>query len=383
MPTMPRTDLSKTRGIGYCLLLALAALAVFAWAKLQVLPGLQGPVTFDGEHYLSIAQGGYHFDGILEHKQNISFLPLMALAIKAALLLLPGLNAILAVVVLGFVILFVTLLGIHRLTHALYGQDAARIATLLWACSPLAFYNFTGYADPLYAALAVWTLKFTLDKRYWWACLLAGMAVLARPQAVVLVGIVAVALWWSSRHDGWRIVFTKAPLQAMTMALPIFALATYFVYAFGDAAAYVNSMEAWRLGSFSDGNISSLAQIADLVKGASAAWPTLTLWTTLLTGVTLGFTLVLIALTPGNHPLVTSLFLGTLGFLMLMNAFSIINLARHVFFAVPWVILAGVAGTRAARTPTRQLLALTPWLAFCLVINIVAVGRYYTGQWVS
>lgn len=370
-------------GARLCLLLTLLALALFAWAKLQVLPGLQGPPTFDGQYYLSIAQSGYHFDGVLEHKQNISFLPLMALAMAVALKLLPGLTPMLVIVVLGCVILFATLLGIYRLTQRLYGVDAARLAALLWAFSPLAFYNFTGYSDPLYAALAVWVLKFTLEENFWPACALAGIAVLARPQAVVLVGIVFVALCWANRREKLRILTTRAPLQAMLMALPIFALATYFVHAFGDSAVYVNSLEAWRLGSFSDGNVSSLMQLADLVKAASADWPTLTLWTTLLAGLTLGLTLGLIALALDNHPLVTGLFLGTLGFLLLVNAFSIINVARHVFFTVPWVILAGVACTRAARTPARQLLALGPWLAFSMLINFVAVTRYYTALWVS
>ncbi|WP_411834131.1 hypothetical protein [Pseudoxanthomonas mexicana] len=375
--------MDRAKRAAWCFLLATAALALFAYAKVQVLPGLQGSVTFDGTYYSRIGQFGYQFSGDFEEKQDTAFLPLMGVMIEAARDIIPGDHQLVEVALLGFAILFATLLGIYRLVLSHADANAARVAVALWALSPLGFYNFTGYSDPLYALMCVWVLNFIGEKRFWPASVMAGIALLARPQAAVLIAFVLVALLWARRLEWRRLLATTVPLQIAVMAFPILCLATYYAVAFGDSTVYVHSLEAWRRGSFHDGSLSLLDAVSYFVSAASAESPVLTSWTTLLAmlSVGMGFAVLMFAL---NGPrLVAAFYVASLAFLFLSASFDAINVARHLFFMVPWAILAGIASARTARTWWHQVLILAPWLLFSATINIASVDRYYRGVWVS
>lgn len=373
----------KLRRICWCFLLAVAALVIFAYAKLQVLPGMEGGVTFDGAYYSSIGQDGYEFNGDFEKKQNTAYLPLMGLVIEVARDVIPGDHQLVEVALLGFMLLFSTLMGVYRLTLLQANERAAMAAAALWALSPLGFYNFTGYSDPLYAMLSIWVLNFILGKRFWLASVMVGFALLARPQAVVLIAFVLIALLWARRYEWGRLLETAVPLQVAATVFPILCLATYYAVNFGDSAVYVHSLEAWRRGSFLDGSLSLDRALPFFVSAASSSSTALTAWTTLLATLSLCMTLSLLMFALDVSRWIKMFYLASLAFLFFSASFDAINVARHLFFMVPWAVLAGIASARTVRTGWQQVLILSPWVLFSGVINITSVGRYYHGLWVS
>lgn len=379
-----RGTLRRSRGAVLCMALALLSLLVFAYAKIGVFPGIDGPIAFDGNYYTLIGEHGYTFSGRIEEQNNTAFLPLMGFVIQSARVVVPGHFPLVEVAVVGLLILFLTLLGIHRLTLAVSGQrSAATVAAALWAFSPLAFYNFVGYADPLYALLTVWALLFIAKERYWGACALAGLAMLTRPQAAMLVVFVLGMLILRSRAD-WRSLLSGAvPAQAALTLLPLLLFATYCAIAFGDSAVYINSLEAWRNGSFLDGNLPVWKALPYFVSTASEGANALSVWTIFLASITVSFVFGLLLFALNSSRLISVFYVSTLMFLLATISFDAINFARHMLFLVPWVVLAAIAHVRAVPSWWIRLPVLLAWIGFSVSINLVAVGRYYRGEWVS
>lgn len=376
-------EVTWVRPVMICLGFTLLAFATFWYAKARLFPGLDGPVAFDGNYYALIGDEGYAFDGRIEKQQSTAFLPLMGVAIALARLLIPGHSPLAEIAALGSVLMFLTLLAIHRTTHLLTNSAAAVVAVALWALSPLSFYTFTGYADPLFAALTAWALLFVIQQRFWGACALAGLAMLTRPHAAVLLLFVLGALLWSRRHE-WRTIHATAlPGQVALAVLPIMIFATYCAIQFGDSAVYVNSLEAWRNGSFLDGNLPFWEALVYFVKVASSGAHAVSPWTVFL--ATVAF-MVMIGIglfgLEGPKPLVI-LYVSTVIFLFGSISFDAINLARHLFYLAPWPVLVAIAHVQ--RTPTwwARLPVLAVWFVFTIAINVIAAGRYYRGEWVS
>lgn len=372
------------RDLLYCAALALAAFALFMLAKGRVVPGIDGPITFDGQYYMSIFERGYAFDGNIEHKQNSAFLPLTGVVIGLASLLGPGPHALLDVAVLGTLVLFGTLLGMVRLATADGGsREAGYLAALLWAGSPMALYNFVGYSEPLFALMAVWAFVAMRGGRWWAAAALAAVALLARPQALVLAAFVGLAI---AHRDGWsprRWLAGSGAWQTVLIALPLMAFATWLALAYGDSAAYVNSLEAWRRGSFLDGSVAAPSAFAYFLGAVSAESPAVSHWTTLLAMLALANVaagLLLAACLPRRE----GVFLVALvAFLAVTASFDATNIARHTFFMFPWALLAGIALGRARVATHWKIAGLLPMLVVFGAIGSEAVARYYRGEWVS
>lgn len=367
----------------YCLLLALLALSLFAFAKAQVLPLLQGPVTFDGKYYLSIAEDGYAFNGDIEDKQNIAYMPLTAGEIGMAQALVPGGNEMLEVALAGALVLFGTLLGLVVLAGSFADRQAGWIVALLWAASPMAFYNFVGYSEPIFGLLCVWTFVFLGRGALWPAAALAALAMLGRPQAVVLVAFVAFAVMARARWRPGALLDGPGVLQLALLAAPLMAFATWQALAFGDSLAYVNALEAWRRGSFLDGSLTAIPAFLYFFDAVTTEASSLSHWTTLVAGLslaTIAGTLALSSATPWRF---AAFYVALLGFLFASASFDATNIARHTFFMFPWALVLGVAIARMpARLPVK-LLALFPGIFLAAAVNFEAVMRYYQGQWVS
>lgn len=373
----------QKRDVMFCAILALVALSLFLAAKIQVLPAMQGPVTFDGKYYLSIAAEGYAFNGDIEEKQNIAYLPLTAAEIGVAKVVVPGSNELVEVMLAGSVILFGTLLGIFSLCAGLAGPASARLATLLWAGSPMAFYNFVGYSEPTFALLCVFAFLALYRNALWTATILAGLAMLGRPQAVVLAGFVVFAI---AHQAKWRPAgFLRGPgaLQLSMLVAPLMAFATWQVIKFGDATAYVNALEAWRRGSFLDGNLAAGPAFLYFFAAVSSEAKALTHWTTLVAAISLAVITGTLALSSGAPRKIIGFFVAMLAFLFLSASFDATNIARHAFFMFPWAVLIALAMARLPGKEWRKYLALSPALFVAGIINWSAVIRYYNGEWVS
>jgi len=91
--------------------------------------------------------------------------------------------------------------GIHAIGARLYGQRAGVIAAVLWGVLPYAVVESAAYSEPLFTALAAWSVHAALRRRWVAAgalCLLAG---LTRPTGIALaVAVSGAALWDLVRH---------------------------------------------------------------------------------------------------------------------------------------------------------------------------------------
>lgn len=384
MPDRRPSTLSLTRAdVCYCFAMVVLALLVYFLAKSQVVPMWSDKVTFDGSYYRDIAMHGYAFNGDIESKQNISFLPLQAAVMAAADALLPGHNYSLKIALTGAVVMLGTLLGLFSLLQEFASKQAARLTALVWACGPLAFYSFVGYTEPLFALATIWCLVALQRGWLWAATLIVGAASLGRPQAIVLGVMVSVELLRKAHWRPWRMLDGTAVFKVAVMAAPLMALASWQAWRFGDSLVYVNSLEAWRLGGFVDGALPFLPAAHYFFTALSDPPAQLTLWVVMLGGMTMLLVATTLAFSAVLPPRVLMLYLGLLLFLAVLASFDATNVARHVTFMVPWAMVIGTAVAMMDGRERNKYIAMLPLLAFFTMINIVAVARYYRGEWVS
>lgn len=371
------------RDWGFCVALTLLALGIFLYAEAEARSFLFNLVTFDGDFYRSIAKHGYAFSGNLHAKQNVSFLPLEAGAIALFRWLLPGHNDFLKIAILGALALFGILVGFFVLLRERYGKHAARLASLVWALSPVALFHFVGYTEPLFALATVWCLV-ALDKRWMWsACVIAGLAVIGRPQAIVLVLFVGVELLRQAGWRPWRLFDAGSMSRLVLLAFPLMAYASWMAWRFGDSMLYANSMAAWVSGSLSGGILPFWDGIPYFFHAASEGLPALTTWTAMLGGMTLLAILLTLAFAPVAPARVAWMYVAFLLFLAVTTSFDVKNIARHAFFLAPWALIMGTALAKSPGAAWQKYLTLAPCLVVCVLLDILAVARFYNGLWVS
>ncbi|MBS0382016.1 MAG: hypothetical protein JSR56_06245 [Proteobacteria bacterium] len=367
----------------FCAALTVLALGIFIYAEAQARSFLFNLVTFDGDFYLSIAKHGYAFSGNLHAKQNVSFLPLEAGAIALFRWLLPGHNDFLKIAILGALALFGILAGFCALLRARCGRHAAWMAGLLWALSPMALYHFVGYTEPLFALATVWCLV-ALDRRWLWtASVIAGLAMIGRPQAVVLVLFAGVELLRQAGWRPWRLFEVSSMSKLVLLVFPVMLYASWMAWRFGDSMLYANSMVAWVAGSLGSGILPFWSVIPYFFHAVSDDLPVLTQWTVLLAAMAMLIVLLALAFAPVASTRVAWMYVAFLVFLSVTTAFDARDLARHTLFLVPWAVILGTALARSPGAVWKKYLALLPLLVICVLIDIVAVARFYNGLWVS
>lgn len=373
----------ERRDIGYCALLTIAALAIFLAAEAHARSFLYNLVTFDGHFYLNIARHGYSFSGNLQEKQNVSFLPLEAIAIFLADHLIPVASAFLKIALLGAIALFGILVGFFVLLQEKFGKDSARIAALVWTFSPMALYHFVGYTEPLFALATVWCLV-ALDRGWLWtASWVAGLALIGRPQAAVLVLFVGLEMLRRVNWRPWRLIELRPALELFLLFAPLMLYASWMALRFGDSALYANSMEAWRRGALVENFLPYFRALGYFFESVSAGSHLLILWTVMLCSVALVAIVLTLALSPAAPWRVVAMYLAFLAFFALVSSFEIKNIARHVFYLAPWAMIVGVALAKLPGAAWRKHAALIPFLLLSITINVVAIGRFYNGSWVS
>ncbi len=191
---------------------------------------------FDTIWYIRIAEMGYSGSDA-----SAAYFPLFPILMRGFGILLGG-NYLLAGLLLNTVAVLCAFVLLYRLTAQLADPPTAQRALLFWVTFPTAFYLFSGYAEPLLAALALASLYFALRKN-WWAAGLAGAgATLARPVGLLIALPLAIEAWragqsWRERLNG------LVPLLAVGVAMSVWTL--YLYMAFGDALRWANAQKVW------------------------------------------------------------------------------------------------------------------------------------------
>jgi hypothetical protein len=161
---------------------------------------VSGWFHFDGGWYLSIARGGYFFNG-LDQQSSVAFFPAFPLAMRALHVVLR--DYIFSGVVLSIVFGCTATYALYRWACAKTDRATARVSVLLLILFPYAWYLFGAvYADGLFLASVLLAFILLEKDRTVLAGLAGAVATASRPlAAAVVVGLVAVLIM---RRGGWR-----------------------------------------------------------------------------------------------------------------------------------------------------------------------------------
>jgi hypothetical protein len=168
---------------------------------------------WDAAWYLVIAHYGYRPDLGAFTSSRTAFFPLYPLGLSAIAHL--GVPPVAAGVLLSIVAFAIALYGIHRLTTlelarggrariALSGADAgevARLAVIVTAFAPMAFYFSADYSESLYLALSVGVFLCARQGRWAWVGVLGALAAAERSTGLVLMLPAVMLYLYGPRED--------------------------------------------------------------------------------------------------------------------------------------------------------------------------------------
>jgi hypothetical protein len=173
---------------------------------------LAAPVArWDSVWYLVIAYYGYSPDLGSFTAPRTAFFPLYPLEVRGISTL--GVPPIAAGVALSLVAFAVALYGIHRLCTLELGRlaggldsahprgDVARLAVLVTALAPMAFFFSAVYSEALYLALSVGVFWCARQGRWAWVAALGALASATRSAGVVLVVPALLLYLYGPRED--------------------------------------------------------------------------------------------------------------------------------------------------------------------------------------
>jgi hypothetical protein len=166
---------------------------------------------WDAAWYLVIAHYGYRPDLGAFTSSRTAFFPLYPLCLSVISHL--GVPPILAGVLLSCGALALALYGIHRLTTlelgrtgmskipGVEGGEVARLAVLLTAFAPMAFFFSAVYSESLYLALSVGVFLCARQGRWAWVAALGVLAAATRSTGVLLLLPAAMLYLYGPRED--------------------------------------------------------------------------------------------------------------------------------------------------------------------------------------
>ncbi len=178
---------------------------------------------WDAAWYLVIAHYGYRPDLGAFTSSRAAFFPLYPLGLRTISWF--GVPAVLAGVLLSLTALALALYGIHRLTTlelsrgmhpSLAGDrvpDAARLAVMLTAFAPMAFFFSAVYSESLYLALSVGLFWSARQGRWMWVGVLGALAGATRSTGLLLALPAVMIYLYGPRED-------RAPDAILNRALP-------------------------------------------------------------------------------------------------------------------------------------------------------------------
>jgi hypothetical protein len=168
---------------------------------------------WDAAWYLVIAHFGYRPDLSAFTSSRTAFFPLYPLGLSAISQL--GVPPVLAGVLLSLGALALALYGIHRLTtlelarpgrsSSIVGHpgsgEVARLAVLVTAFAPMAFYFSAVYTESLYLALSVGVFWCARQGRWAWVGVLGALAAATRSTGLVLLLPAVMLYLYGPRED--------------------------------------------------------------------------------------------------------------------------------------------------------------------------------------
>ena len=196
---------------------------------------LTGFGSWDGRWYRAIALHGYAAVPHAQHHQTPwPFFPFFPIVMRTMASM--GMSVTLAGIVCNHVAFLIALIGIHRLALRHTSRSGALLAVWLTALGPLSFVFSMLYPSALFLAASVWAFVWIEQEHDRAAGLAAAVAALSRPNGVVLVIALTIAVGFAAR----RVVRVAAPVVAAVGGWVLFNAART-----GDAFRFFDAKSAW------------------------------------------------------------------------------------------------------------------------------------------
>ncbi|WP_431679040.1 hypothetical protein [Kitasatospora sp. KL5] len=336
--------------LGYAAVRALGVLLLVVWGARRGTPGLGRLSTlWDAYWYNRIATRGYAgtapVPGPYGPYEPYAFFPAHPALVRLVDTVLP-LPANRAALLVAWTASLAAAWGVYAVAARLYGQRAGVVAAVLWGVTPYAVVESAAYSEPLFTALAVWSLYAVLTRRWVWGGVLCLLAGLARPTGIALAAAVSLtALWELVRGRGGP----RAALAAVLAPLGFLGYLAWVGAVKGRWDGYFRVQDAWH--SHFDFGRSTLRSFGDLLTDADQVWLTQVVVAVVLIGsvVLLGMSAI------QRQPLPLLLYSAAMLALALADAAYFNSRAR---FLLPAFALLLPVATGLARVRSRASLVL-------------------------
>jgi Mannosyltransferase (PIG-V) len=342
---------------------------------------------WDGEHYVTLAMGGY-----LHPPDNVSpaFFPMYPLLLRSFAELFGGPISKEALSVwaplISLLFLPFALYFIYHIALEVWDEPVARGTVLILAFFPTTFFLNAAYTESLFLALSagsVWAMRVRKDLLL--ACVLAGFAAATRNVGIFLV--VPLMYEWIKDVERFR-------WRGVYLLLAPGGLFVYMVYLwvrFGDPLLFYTAQESW--GRHATGPLDTASRAwGAAVEGASRlldpdlwAHPTLSNAANQLAGASnffnLGFfVFAMIVLLAGSRYLPLSL-----------TVYGLLLVAPAALFGTPGSPLMGTARYVLVAFPVFIVLALlfknrvllVGWLVVSTLVSLVLCGLFVSWRFVA
>jgi len=308
-----------SRAISGTLLVALGMLQVHGTF-------LSGFGSWDGRWYRAIALHGYSALPHAHHHQTPwPFFPLFPIVMRTMASL--GMSVTIAGIVFNHVAFLVALIGIQRLALRHTTRSGAQLAVWLTALGPLSFVFSMLYPSAVFLAASVWAFVWIEQEHDRAAGIAAAVAALSRPNGVVLMIALVIAVGFAGR----RVVRIAAPVVVAVGGWVMFnAVKT------GDPIRFLDAKAAWHE-----------ITVLTLVERPSA--------TALLHVALAGLALTLVLIGRRRIPRSWSWF--TMLYLLPSLALGVVGLARYATETFPPYIACGALLERRDATTIRLVFA--------------------------
>jgi hypothetical protein len=220
---------------------------------------------WDASWYLVIAHYGYRPDLSPFTASRTAFFPAYPLGLRGISTL--GVPPVLAGVLLSMAAFALALYGIHRLAALEFASvaararvgsgDVARLAVLVTAFAPMAFFLSAVYSESLYLALSIGVFWFARRGRWVWVGVLGALAAATRSIGLVLMLPALILYLYGPREDRpadfarrARSLLPRYRLRANIMWLGLVpaGLAAYLAYLWlsgGEALSPFHAQQVW------------------------------------------------------------------------------------------------------------------------------------------
>jgi Gpi18-like mannosyltransferase len=199
----------------------------------------QGLALMDGGWYHFIAELGYGPQPLGMGRQTTwPFFPLLPTIGHLAVLLHLNSRVVMALVSNGALLL--ALVGLRRLVSATHGPTVANTAVWVTALFPASFVFSMVYPDALFLMASVWAFVMLRERRYWPTGVLAAVAAMCRPNGILVVVAIAVAVL-TQRPMSWRRLATS-------VAPAVLAVGGWYLWLWrraGDPIIFWRAKSAW------------------------------------------------------------------------------------------------------------------------------------------